>query len=65
MSIELKVKSYCQDCPNFKPTILQSYDMDTTKCTRVVTCESNNLCNNMERYIRNRIKSEYNESTEK
>ena len=58
MSIELRVKSYCQECPNFKPTILQGWDFDSKKNKRIVVCESSNLCNNMERFIRNQIKNE-------
>lgn len=58
MSIELRLKPYCDECPNFKPMILNSWDLATKKNVKAVVCESTNLCSNMERYIRNKIKNE-------
>jgi hypothetical protein len=58
MSIELKIKPYCQECPNFEPEVMESFELDTKKRGRIVVCKSNYLCNNMERFIRNQIKNE-------
>lgn len=45
--IKLQVESYCQDCPDFKPsksTITYHGDDKVVKCDTIVECEHKDRC---------------------
>lgn len=65
MAIELKIESYCENCPNMKPIKREEVlYADNEACLRYISieCENKKVCKNIERYIRRELEREYDES---
>ena len=49
--IDLKVKPYCQACPEFEPCSEKLYAGEISVAT-VIRCENAEICNRIEKYLK-------------
>ena len=58
--IDLKVKPYCQACPEFEPCSEKLY-ADGISVATVIRCENAEICNRIEKYLKIMMEEKKNE----
>lgn len=58
--IDLKVKPYCQACPEFEPCSEKLYANELSVAT-VIRCENAEICNRIEKYLKSMMEEKKNE----